>query len=243
MRLGWHGEYAREIIDRGKWIALHSSTTILITSGDKLFIGALFPGYTLGIYSLASQLFEALLNIVTRIHGSLSLSMFREVVSLDADAFKRNYYQYRLFIELFSFVVAGYLFVGGESLIQLLYDSRYEEAGWMLSVLSMSLLLQPFSIILDAFSSERRFRLIALLGVIRLLALYTGMFLGNLLLGLLGIIAAVALHRVVDVLWIQKLAGERNWVDWRREFLFLPLVFVGGVLGWLTQLLVRHFGF
>jgi hypothetical protein len=80
------------------------------------------------------------------------------------------------------------------------------------------------------------------LGIVRLVSLFTGMLIGHLLLGLLGIVGAVALHRVVDVLCLQRLASKRDWIDWRREFLFVPLVLIGGALGWLTQIVVRHSG-
>ena len=133
MGLCWNRDYVAEIVTRGKWIAVHSSLSVLINSSDKLFIGFLFPGHTLGVYSIAAQLVEAVVTLTNRVLGHLGLPMFREVVHQGAEIVRRSYYQFRTPFEILAFFSAGYLLLAGDALISLLYDLRYADAGWMLS--------------------------------------------------------------------------------------------------------------
>ena len=55
-------------------------------------------------------------------------------------------YRFHIATASFTYICAGLLIVSGNTLIGLLYDRRYEQAGWMLEVLAIGLLSVPFNL-------------------------------------------------------------------------------------------------
>ena len=49
---------------------------------------------------------------------------------------KAAYYRFHAVIASVAYFCAGFLMVSGPTLVDVLYDSRYAQAGWMLQILA-----------------------------------------------------------------------------------------------------------
>ena len=123
----------------GRWILLASVLAFIAQSGDKLFFGSTLTAGQLGIYSIASMLALAFMNITTQITAKILFPIFSRTANLEPAALSRQYYQARYKIDSVLYLIAGFLFVFSPSIIDFLYDERYTAAGAMLQILALSL--------------------------------------------------------------------------------------------------------
>lgn len=112
-------------------------------NADRMLLGGLVDSATLGIYSIAFIIFSAIAQMLDKIISDVSYSAFSEVAREGSIEFKRSYYKFHIVTASFAYFCSGFLIVSGNTLISLLYDRRYEQAGWMLEVLAVGLLAVP----------------------------------------------------------------------------------------------------
>jgi O-antigen/teichoic acid export membrane protein len=150
-RWEWDREAAHEIVHYGKWILLASVLGFLVNSGDRLILGGLVDATKLGLYAIASLFVGALEGLLSKIMSDVAFPAFSEVVRNRITDLKKNYYRILFVVASTSYFASGFLMSFGHSLINLLYDRRYEDAGWMLEVLAVSLMTVPFRLSTQSF--------------------------------------------------------------------------------------------
>ena len=150
-RWQWDKGSAREIAQYGKWILLASVLGFLVNSGDRLILGGLVDSATLGFYSIASLIVGSLEGLLSKIMSDVAFPAFSEVVRNRIADLKKNYYRILFILASASYFASGFLIASGQSLINLLYDRRYDDAGWMLAILAASLIAMPFRLSTQSF--------------------------------------------------------------------------------------------
>lgn len=123
----------------GRWILLASVLTFIAQSGDKLFFGSTLTAGQLGVYSIASMLVLAFINITARITTNILFPIFSRTANLESYALSKQYYNARFKIDSVLYLIAGFLFVFSPLIIDFLYDERYIAAGEMLQILALSI--------------------------------------------------------------------------------------------------------
>ena len=130
------------------------------------------------------------------------------------------------------------MFVSGEAIVKLLFDDRYLEAGWMLSVLSFSLLFTGTIISGALYFSLNKPKYVSLMSIVEAIALISGMLyffdLGGLEFGI-WVIALYSMTSIPIDLYIKKRMGI---LILYKEFYMLPIALLGGVIGLLFNKLV-----
>ena len=116
-----------------------------------MLLGGLVNSTALGLYSIAFLLVGTIDGILSRIIGEISFPAFSEVVRERPAELKRNYYAFHGVIATAAYLASGVLMVSGQSIIDLLYDRRYEQAGWILQLLAAVLLTVPFRLATQIF--------------------------------------------------------------------------------------------
>jgi O-antigen/teichoic acid export membrane protein len=136
-------------------------------------------------------------------------------------------------------LAAGGLFFLGPPLVKLLYDSRYTTAGWMLSVLGLTLVATRLDVFDQCLVALGRVRLLSVLNAVRLVALYTLVPAGYLGFGIEGAVAAVAISAFFNSVVVLCLQARLGLIDLRKEALALPIFAAGLLAGWLLRTLLR----
>lgn len=171
-RWEWDKEAAQEIVHYGKWILLASVLGFLVSSGDRLILGGLVDSTTLGLYSIASLIVGSLEGLLSKIMSDVAFPAFSEVVRNRIADLKKNYYRILFILASASYFTSGFLVSSGQSLINLLYDRRYEDAGWMLAVLAASLMTVPFRLSTQSFLALGLPKLQSYTVIVRLCSLF-----------------------------------------------------------------------
>jgi O-antigen/teichoic acid export membrane protein len=227
-RICWRREYVQEILSAGKWMAAHSWATGIGGIADKLIIGAFFDARTLGLYSLAWNLFDAAYQIIDRAYQQMGLPTLYRIAHLCGDEIKRKLTIYALPGYAFGLLAAGVLTLGGTLLVGILYDHRYAEAGKILSALGICFLLFPLGLPESLFFARRQFARSAALNGLRVAVLYAFLASGAMIGKIEMVALGFSLHRLPDILLSNQILIAEGSVGKLDFFAKLALV---GIIG------------
>lgn len=242
---GWEWEWPafREIIDFGKWAMVSSVFSFALGSGDRILLGGYLSATEMGSYSIALLLINALTDVVLKITGVAALPALSEVVRERPEDLKKVVYRLRKLLDIACIFPAGVLFMFGPQVIGVLYDSRYASAGWMLSVLAITLISTPFNICDQCLIAMGRMRVLSFVNAARLVTLYSFVPIGYWISGASGAITALSCAALVNVGILIVVQGRLGVLDIKRELLGVPLFAGGALVGWAAGQVLRLMGF
>lgn len=224
-RFQWEAEAFAAITQFGRWIFFSTLLGFFASQGDRLVIARLLDVEFLGIYSIALNLSLMAEGIISQIGNKVLFASYSELARERPerlyDISRRN----RFILAAIGTAVALIFVFFGERIIDLLYDSRYTEAGWILKVLAIgtiaSFLHSSYTDLLLA--KDRAFALAGLLLVkviIQFVAMFTGYYLGGVHGVVIGIAAIEWLVTPFQMIWYSRLSILQPEVD-------LPFLGVG----------------
>lgn len=230
-RLHWDWDAFREIFGFGKWIFVTSILGFLASNGDRLVLGGLVDAKTLGVYVIAAFMVTAVIQIFYRITTNVAFPAFSEVVRQNPHDLRLRYYQFRVPLDISSLFLTGFLYSAGSLIVHVLYNHRYDQAGYMLEILSISLFEVRFELVNSCMLALGKPRLLG--PVIGVQAAVMFIFLPPIyhMFGIhaaLWVISAAALCRMLATFFIKMSHGL---FDLRRELLFLPVLPAGYIAG------------
>jgi O-antigen/teichoic acid export membrane protein len=237
-RWEWDKSAFREIFHFGKWIFFSSILGFIVSNGDRLLLGGMVDKTVLGVYVIAFMIVSSVETVLIRIVGGVLFPALSEIARERPDTLKANYYRIHTVIAAFAYSCAGVLMMSGQSLIGLLYDPRYAQAGWMLEVLAATLLAVPFQIAIQCFMALGMPQLLSKILAIRAIALFLAMPIGYHLMGLPGALAGFVLSQLLGVPIIILDSVRNRLFDLRRELLLLPIVLLGMGIGKMLAMVV-----
>ena len=140
-RFRWDRSALDTFIVFGKWIYLSSVVYFLSTQSDRFLLGKYLDMALLGVYGTATVLTGAVQTVVQKINSDVLYPAYSRLVPEGAQRLHRAVFRARLFGGLGMIVPIAMMMVLGTRIVELLYDHRYHEAGWMLQVLSIRLII------------------------------------------------------------------------------------------------------
>ncbi len=241
-RFEWDASAFQEVIHFGKWAMLSSLVSFVQSCGDRILLGGYLDAKAMGSYSIALLLVTALQDAVLRVTGLAVLPALSEVARERPAELKQTIYRIRRPLDVACLVPAGALYVLGDFVVRLLYDSRYAPAGWMLTLLALTLVTTSFNVFDQCLIALGRMKLLSGLNAARLVTLYTFVPLGYWLYGAKGAIAALPCVSLVNTGILLAVQGKLGLLDVRRELVAVPLFAVGLLAGWLVSLVLPLLG-
>lgn len=137
-RLVFDKQHMLTIIHYGKWIMLSSLGFYAAMYIDRLYLGKVLAIATLGVYGLARTIADLPLILASRLASQI---MFPIIAAHRADAGGSGMKELAVvrfrFLLLAAFGIASVM-AWSDLAVHVLYDNRYEEAGWMLFLLLMN---------------------------------------------------------------------------------------------------------
>ncbi len=232
-RFQFDRQAATEIIGFGRWILLSSLLFVLAANGDRLLLGGWMDAATLGLYAIALNLATMVDGAAGRLFTSVAMPALSEVAREDRARFHATYLRLRLPFDLVLLAAAGGLFALAQLVVDIMYDARYADAGYMLQILSFTLVVARYGISGSAYMALGAPKLLVPVHVVKLLALFTLVPLGFWHWGVPGAIWAIALHgttMIPFIFWYNRRFGLN---DFRYEVLITltwPLGYGAGLL-------------
>lgn len=145
-------EFSRKEIIRltgySSYIFFDSFFSKIFSRMDTLFIGKVFSASTLGFYSRAQSLNQA----VTRYSSHTLQKVFFPVLSKlqnNDEKYFKVYYKLIAVVSFLAFGLTGVLFVTGESLIILLYGQKWEPSVLIFQILILKAFTYPINIMIN----------------------------------------------------------------------------------------------
>jgi O-antigen/teichoic acid export membrane protein len=228
----WHWDRGafHEIFHFGKWIFASSILGFLVSSGDRLMLGWLVDGSVLGVYAIAFLMFSAVEQVVTRINSGVAFPALSEVARSGRDL-KTAYYRFHAIVASVAYFVAGALMTSGEALVSALYDPRYADAGWMLQILAVALMVLPFRLAAQCFLALGMPEPFSRIILVRLVALLVAMPVGYQLFGVPGALWGIVASQLLSLPVLVWYAAGLKLLEFKKEVRVLPMILVGAGVG------------
>jgi O-antigen/teichoic acid export membrane protein len=139
-RFRWEPVAFKELMHFGKWVFVSTLCTFLANQADKLLVG-LGSLALLGVYNFAAQLAAIPGQLMATLAWQLVFPLYSRRIRAGEDVRGAVASVHPLAGGVAAFLTAG-LLGAGPSLVAFLYDSRYQEAGWMLQLLAVAIWFQ-----------------------------------------------------------------------------------------------------
>lgn len=227
-RLRWDKASVHEIFSYGKWLALSSAVTVFASNGDRLMLAAFANASLLGLYSIALSLVGALDAILGQLFARVMLPAFSEVARTNPEGVPAAYFRLRWRIDPIILTASGILFGGAQMLVGLLYDARYADAGHMLQILSIGMIVSRYNLVQQVYLAIGETHYFVSLNLVRLIATYTLIPIGYYVGGFTGALIAITMRDVPSTILTLYFNVRHRLNNVRLELgtlLFWPLGF------------------
>jgi O-antigen/teichoic acid export membrane protein len=237
---------ARSLFSFGSWIFLSTVAFFAAEQLDRIIFGKITTMTTLGVYSIAVMLAAAPTYALNSLSSKVLFPLYSRVRYSSSDL-SEVFLSARWPLLVFGGWATAGLVAGGPTIVRLLYDSRYWEAGWMLQILSAGLWFGMVlggtagSVVLAVGRSEWT----AATAFSKVVGMAAFVPLGYWLGGFPGAVAGLSMSELVRY-GVAEFGAVRLGFDGRRQDLRFTLrigisAFVGWfAVRWLTELGITH---
>ncbi len=238
-RFHWDKPALRELVGFGRWIFLSSATNFISARGDVLILAAFLPLDALGIYSLAILLARLPERILSVLQRRVLLPALSELARDRRDQVSRAYYRARENLEYLLLPIVVGLVSAGDWIVDAFWDPRWHEAGWMLQVLSLRVLVGiatgPATMGLVSLG-EPRYMFFS--NLVRAICLAAGIPLAMSFFGIEGVVCVIALCGLPSLGIVSYGLWSHGVLSMTRELRFVALVAAGLLLGYGLRILL-----
>lgn len=240
-KLAWDNRAFNEIFNFGKWMFMSSIFGFLINQGDKLLIGGLMSTKSFGLYSIAALLYASLEGLISKLISNVAFPALGEVNRSSPQKIREKYYKIRLPIDIFCLFLAGFLFVSGSTIVNILYDQRYAQSGHMLEVLGLLLLVIRFGIAGQFYLVMGKPKIMTILIFSRLVFMLVFIPIGYKINQDMGAVWGLVLAYFPGLLLTFYFKKRYGLLDAKKEFLVFPVFFIGLFTGFIFKWLFIQF--
>ncbi len=226
-KFSFNRAYAWQIINFGVFILLSSLAGFLISQGDRVILGKIATLEELAFYNIGYFLAAVPLLLARALTDRIIFPLYTQRPPREGENNRQNIFKIRRLITAGCFFGLIVLALIGVSLVELLYDPRFEPAGDFVALLSMALM--PTAITLSyaalalAAGDSKRFAMITATsaGIQTISMLYFGSW-----LGVGGVILGLALGPVLFYPILQVLVRPYRGWDILHDVGFAALVII-----------------
>ena len=240
-RLHFERRAARALYYFGRWILLSTLFNFLANDMDRIIFGRLVTMAVLGVYNIGLNLALVPSSVISTLSYKVIFPLYSRLHQKGADMLP-IYRNARLpLMVLGGWATAG-IVAGGRPIIELLYDPRYIEAGWMLQILAVGLW---FGVALESLNQVAlialgQTRWGAISGASKVVAMAAfiplGWYLGAFPGAMLGLIASDLVRYLVSTMGVLRFGLDGRAQDFKLSL----LIAVSAFAGWFAvQLLIR----
>ncbi len=134
-RFKWDKEAARELATFGRWVVGSSAAAFLGAQSDRILLGRFLGAAWLGVYGIALNLTDAIGALAFRVTTGVLYPALSQVARDPTRDFPKFYSRLRLRLDLMSMLSTGFLAGIGAWVVHALWDTRYENAAWIIQIL------------------------------------------------------------------------------------------------------------
>jgi O-antigen/teichoic acid export membrane protein len=216
--------------------------TFFVGQSDRLVFGKLVPLAMLGVYSVGALVATMPAVALGRIMSSVLFPAYSRIHNAGQDlrpVFTRTRWPVLL---LAGWMIAG-LAGGGPAAVRLLYDQRYDQAGWIVQLLALA---SWFTVLEStngaALLARGQAHWTAANGAAKLLGMLALIPLGYALGGFPGAVAGLALSEVIKYAVSAFAVARAGLQGWPQDLRLTGWVLVTAGLGWYSTVVAEQGG-
>lgn len=226
---------ARSLLFFGSWILFSTVATFAANHLDRIIFGKLTTMTTLGVYSIAAMLAIAPTHALSALTRGVLFPLYSRIRYSSTELSEVFHTARWPLLVLGGWVTAGFV-AGGPTIVRLLYDPRYWEAGWMLQILSSGLW---FGVVLGSTAgtvvlAEGRSNWIAAMAVAKVVGMLVFIPIGYHIGGFPGAIVGLSISELVRYVASEFGAIRAGYDGRRQDLIFTVRVGVSALGGWLA---------
>ena len=234
-RPAWDKSCVAEIFGFGKWIFVSSVIGFLAAHGEKVMLAAVLGTASFGVFSIAATLMMAVMGVYGSLNAHIIFSSLSEALRADEATAVRVYTRVQQLADLMLGVLAGGLFMSGHWVVDLLYDARYADAGWMLQWLGLGLLAIRHQVAEQLMFAKGQPAWVSASNAVRALSLLLLIPLAFKLGGERGALAAVVVSQFASWPVALIFKHRHGLLSWPSERVWLPALALGLLMGWVLD--------
>lgn len=234
----WNKESFIDILHYGKWIFISSIMGFLLSSSDRLLLGAIVDSQTLGYYAIAFLMFSALRDLFANVIHGVVFPALSETYRENPEELKSVFYKVRLPFDVTLIFLTGVLIVSGPAIVSMLYDARYHSSGWMLQFLAIGLFEVRFRVAGEYFMAIGKPRILNNVIIASLVILYLVAPVAYHYFSLKGLILVIATSPTLALPLQFYYLKKDNILDWVKEIRVIPILLVGLLVGYSLNFLL-----
>ena len=240
---GWERESIRQLLRFGVWIYVSTALFFVTTQADRLIFGKLLSVETLGIYGLAMALAGIPSQLLWSVGNFVLLPTFSRQVQAGG-ALDVAYRRLQLPVLVLGVLPVVGLLACGPELIEVLYDDRYLDAGWMLQLAALGTWFQiPQALSANALLAVGAPQWMVICNALKLGGMLLLVPAGYLLFGAPGAIGGVAVAEVFRWASLGLAVGRRGLPGLRGDVGCTLLLGAASFAGWLAAHALGREGF
>lgn len=128
-------EYIWQILGFSKWIFLSSIIFFVSSNFDSLYLGKAGTLALLGVYGIARTLSQQVVALVGRLNTTFVFPYVASANDIPRHKLRERIAPIRAYFFLATACGLSLIAVSGDMIVDVLYDHRYQSAGWMLPIL------------------------------------------------------------------------------------------------------------
>jgi len=223
-RLAFEQAAFGELFHFGKWIFISTIAGFLLKHGDRAILGRYITLSDLAFYNIAFMLASMPYNLTGTLINRVLYPLYCSRPPAESAQNRARILRARVLLTGGIFALSAPLIVFGQDLIELLYDSRYHDAGAIVVGIGFVLLFRVLTAghdpVLLAAGESRTFAGLLVFGALLRTAL---MLIGADSYGIPGVIAAGLLAEVIVYPILIRLTHRFGAWDWRQDLGFALL--------------------
>lgn len=219
-RLRWEAEAVRELVGYGRWILLSSALTFSTNSTSSLILGKFVSMSEVGVFAIAVTLAKAVEQAYDLISQRVLLPVYAQIKSSPPEVLRNQVRKIRLAVMALFLPALCVMVAFAQSIVGLLFDPRYAEAGWILRLCALGLIPMVVSGVGPFYLALGNSKLLMWMSTYKLGAYVLAMSVGWSLWGAKGLMAGM-------VCW-NGLTYFADVLVQRRHRIWLPALDVAG---------------
>lgn len=234
-RICWDRTIVGELFRFGRWVVVATALTFMARQGDSLIVSKAITTEQLGTFSIAVALSKLLDQVVSRLNWSVLVPAYSELhqTSKDSDGARRK----RLKIKLAMFALSAPIILAfcvfGRDIIGIMYDPRYQNAGWILEILGVGALFfavgAPIRTLPMAFGDSYRYMWQQFYTVATLIS---SMLIGAHFGGFVGLIVGIAAAQAIEYFVARWSVSKYGIGNYGPDIIFAAVMSGLIVLAW-----------
>jgi O-antigen/teichoic acid export membrane protein len=228
-RFCWDATAVSELMSFGRWIFVSTILTFFLNSAGSLILGKFMSTTELGLFAIASILSKTVEQVYQQISAKVLFPIYAQIKHISTVEMRKKVFKIRLAIMAAFLPPLWGMTIFGQQIMDLLFDVRYHDAGWMFSVLSAGLIPMVITGIGPFYLAHGDSLVLMKTTIVRFVFYVGAMLMGYALFGVNGIVLGMAGSAVL--MYFIEVYLQRLYSIWIFQLDILGIVFSCVIVG------------